>query len=270
LQASRDDAEFVSGDSITGLRQDDGGVDVTFERSAARRFGLVIGADGLHSAVRRLAFGPETDYVRHLGLYVATIPVRGFGAGGRDVLLYNTPGKAVSIHPASGQALAAFIFRRAAVTGFDYRDTGQHKGLLIQAYAGGAWRVPELLEQVHTTQDLYFDSVSQVRLGSWSRGRVALLGDAASCVSLFGEGSSLAMAGAATLAGALAGRPGDYQGAFGDYERRHRIVVEPKQRGVAQASALLVPATSTGIIARNLATRLWPLAAAAQWVRRAV
>jgi 2-polyprenyl-6-methoxyphenol hydroxylase-like FAD-dependent oxidoreductase len=99
---------------------------------------------------------------------------------------------------------------------------------------------------------------------------LALLGDAASCVSLFGEGSSLAMAGAATLADALAAWPGDYQGAFGDYERRHRIVVDPKQRGVAQASALLVPATSTGIIARNLATRLWPLAAAAQWIRRAL
>jgi 2-polyprenyl-6-methoxyphenol hydroxylase-like FAD-dependent oxidoreductase len=149
LRDSCDDAEFVFGDSVAGLRQDEGGVDVRFERSAARRFGLVIGADGLHSAVRRLAFGPEADYVRHMGL-----------------------------------------FRRAAVTGFDYRDTGQHKRLLFQAYEGGDWRVPELLEQVRTTQDLYFDSVSQMRLRSWSRGRVALLGDAAACVSLFGEGST--------------------------------------------------------------------------------
>jgi 2-polyprenyl-6-methoxyphenol hydroxylase-like FAD-dependent oxidoreductase len=269
FQAGREVAEFLFDDSIVGLAQDDGGVDVTFERSAPRRFDLVIGADGLHSAVRRLAFGPERDFVQHMGLYVATMPLHDFGVDASDVLMYNTPGKAVSIHPVSGQALAAFIFRRAEVAGFDYRDTSQHKRILTETYAGGGWRVPDLLEQVRTAPDLYFDSVSQVRLRSWSRGRVALLGDAASCVSLFGEGSSLAIAGAATLADALAASAGEHQAAFCTYERKHRVIVEPKQRGVAQASTLLVPATSTGIVARNLATRLWPVAAAAQWIRRA-
>jgi 2-polyprenyl-6-methoxyphenol hydroxylase-like FAD-dependent oxidoreductase len=272
FEAGRGEAEFVFDDSIAGLAQDDGGVDVTFERSAARRFDLVIGADGLHSAVRCLAFGPERDFVQHMGLYVATMPLHDFAVDASDVLMYNTPGQAVSIHPASGQALAAFIFRHAEVAGFDYRDTSQHKRVLIETYAGtgaGGWRVPELLEQVRTAEDLYFDSVSQVRLRPWSRGRVALLGDAASCVSLFGEGSSLAIAGAATLADALAASPGEHQAAFGSYERKHRVIVEPKQRGVAQASTLLVPATSTGIVTRNLATRLWPVAAAAQWIRRA-
>jgi 2-polyprenyl-6-methoxyphenol hydroxylase-like FAD-dependent oxidoreductase len=266
--ASRDDAEFVFCDSIATLHPDQGGVDVTFSRSGPRRFDLVIGADGLHSAVRRLAFGPEADYVRHMGLYVATMPLTGFAADPHDVLMYNTPGKAISVHPASGRALAAFIFRHPQVAGLDYRDTAEHKRLLAKVYAGGGWRVPELLGRVAATEDLYFDSVSQVRLDRWSRGRVALLGDAASCVSLFGEGSSLAMAGAATLAGALAESPGDYQAAFGGYEARHRVLVEPKQRGVAQASALMVPATRAGIAVRNLATRLWPVAAAAQWVRR--
>ena len=264
---SRDDAEFVFRDSIATLEPDQGGVDVTFCRSAPRRFAAVIGADGLHSAVRRLAFGPEAGYVRHLGLYVATMPLAGFAVDPHDVLMYNTPGKAISIHPASGQALAAFIFRHPQVAGFDYRDAAQHKRLLAQVYAGGGWRIPELLDRVAATEDLYFDSVSQVRLDRWSRGRVALLGDAASCVSLFGEGSSLAMAGAATLAAALADSPDDYQAAFPGYEARHRALVAPKQRGVAQASALLVPATRGGIAVRNLATRLWPAAAAAQWIR---
>jgi 2-polyprenyl-6-methoxyphenol hydroxylase-like FAD-dependent oxidoreductase len=265
--ASRDDAEFVFCDSIATLHPDQGGVDVTFRRSAPRRFDLVIGADGLHSAVRRLAFGPEADYVRHLGLYVATMPLGRFAVDPHDVLMYNTPGQAVSVHPASGQALAAFIFRYPQVAGFDHRDTAQHKRLLAKVYAGGGWRIPELLDQAAATEELYLDSVSQVRLDRWSRGRIALLGDAASCVSLFGEGSSLAMAGAATLADALADRPADYQAAFGAYEARHRVLVEPKQRGVAQASALIVPATRGGIAVRNLATRLWPVAAAAQWVR---
>ena len=265
--ASRDDVEFVFGDSIATLHPDRGGVDVTFCRSAPRRFEAVIGADGLHSAVRRLAFGPEADYVRHMGLYVATMPLDDFAVDPHDVLMYNTPGKAISVHPASGRALAAFIFRHPQVAGFDYRDTAQHKRLLAKVYAGGGWRTPELLNRVAATEDLYFDSVSQVRLDRWSRGRVALLGDAASCVSLFGEGSSLAMAGAATLAGALADSPAGYQAAFGAYEARHRVLVEPRQRGVARAAALIVPATRGGIAIRNLATRLWPVAAAAQWVR---
>ena len=94
--ASRDDAEFVFRDSIATLEPDQGGVDVTFCRSAPRRFAAVIGADGLHSAVRRLAFGPEAGYVRHLGLYVATMPLAGFAVDPHDVLMYNTPGKAIS------------------------------------------------------------------------------------------------------------------------------------------------------------------------------
>jgi 2-polyprenyl-6-methoxyphenol hydroxylase-like FAD-dependent oxidoreductase len=269
LDASRNDAGFMFGDSIVSLNQDPSGVDVTFEHAAARRFDLVIGADGLHSAVRRLAFGPEAEFVRHMGLYVATMPLHDFEVDARDVLMYNTPGRAVSIHPAAGHALAAFIFRSPAAAGFDYRDTGQHKRLLADAYAGGGWRVPELLARVRVTDDLYFDSVSQVVLGQWSRGRTALLGDAASCVSLFGEGSSLAIAGAATLASALSAGP-DYGAAFAGYEARHRVLVEPKQLGVSQAATLLVPATSTGIVVRNLATRLWPAVAAGQWVRRAV
>lgn len=112
---------------------------------------------------------------------------------------------------------------------------------------------------MHATGDLYFDSVSQVRLQNWSRGRVALLGDAASCVSLFGDGSTLAMAGASTLAAELAASPGDHQLAFRRYETGHRTLVEPRQRNVALAAALLIPASRYGILARNLATRLSPV-----------
>ncbi len=266
--ASRDDAEYLFDDTITALHQDDGGVDVTFDRAAPRRFDLVIGADGLHSSVRRLVFGPEPDFVRHMGLYIATVPLGVPAEDDREVLLHNTPGKAVSIHPARGNALVAFIFRSPPVPGYDHRDMEQHKQIVTAAYQGGSWRVPELLDRLQEADDVYFDSVSQVRLPHWSHGRVALLGDAASSVSLFGEGSSLAMAGAATLAGALAASPGDHQAAFRRYEATHRTLVAPKQRAVSQAAALIVPATQRGIVVRNLAARLWPVAAAAQWVGR--
>ena len=252
-QAVRDDAEFLFDDTIVTLRQDEHGVDVTFDRAEPRRFDLVVGADGLHSMVRRLAFGPEREFVRHMGVYVATMPVG--GPTSNDILMYNTPGRLVSIHPSRSEALAAFIFRGAAIADFDYRDTEQHKRIVTEAYANVGWRVPELLERLRTTPDLYFDSVSLVRLPSWTRGRIALLGDAASCVSLFGDGSSLAMAGGYTLAAAL-GADGHTE-AFRRYEAAHRVLVERKQRNVRRAAALLVPRTRFGIAARNLIARLW-------------
>jgi 2-polyprenyl-6-methoxyphenol hydroxylase-like FAD-dependent oxidoreductase len=224
--------------------------------------------------VRRLAFGPESDFAHHMGLYVATMRLEGLDGldglveGGREVIMYNTPGRAVAIHPSRGDALAFFAFQRPAAPGFDYRDPAQHKRLLAAAFQGGGWRVPELLKRVQAADDLYFDSVSQVRVRPWWHGRVALLGDAASCVSLFGDGSSLAMAGAFTLAQELAASPGDHRLAFRRYEASHRTLVDPKQRNIARAASLLIPATRPGILARNLATRLWPLGAAAGWLRR--
>ncbi|WP_203978286.1 FAD-dependent monooxygenase [Planotetraspora silvatica] len=256
-EAARDDAEFLFDDTIVTLRQDEHGVDVTFDRAAPRRFDLVVGADGLHSTVRRLAFGPEPDFVRHMGVYVATMPLGDPVDHPHDVLMYNIPGRLVSIHPSRDHALAAFIFRGPAISGFDHRDTEQHKRIVTKAYAGAGWRVPELLERLQKTEDLYFDSVSQVRLPTWANGRIALLGDAASCVSLFGDGSSLAMAGAHTLAKALAAQTADHTGAFRRYETEHRTLVDPKQRNIGRAAGLLIPKTRLGIAARNLAARVW-------------
>jgi 2-polyprenyl-6-methoxyphenol hydroxylase-like FAD-dependent oxidoreductase len=269
-EAGRDSAEYLFDDTVTALSQDDDGVDVTFEKAPPRRFDLAIGADGLHSATRRLAFGPESEFVRHMGVYVATTPLDGPAERDQDVVMYNAPGRMVAIHPVRGRAMAAFIFRSPAVEGFNHRDIEQHKRMVVDAYADDGWRLPELLDRVRATEDLWLDSVSRVRMDRWATGRVALVGDAASCVSLFGDGSTLAMAGAYTLARELAAAPADPESAFARYEAEHRALVDPRQGAVAVAAALLVPATRTGIAARNLATRLWPAAAAAAWVRNRI
>ncbi|SHL81829.1 FAD-dependent monooxygenase [Streptomyces yunnanensis] len=260
FEAAREEAEFLFGDSIATLHQDAGGVDVTFEQAPPRRFDLVIGADGLHSRTRQLTFGPEGTYVRHMGVWVATMPVDNLNLDRHKVLLHNSPGRAVALHPCRGKATAAFMYRGPGDASFDHRNTADHKRRLVDAYSGAGWRVPELLQRIRKVDDLYFDSVSQVRLDRWSTRRVALLGDAASCVSLFGDGSTLAMAGASTLAQALAATPADYETAFHRYERDHRHLVAPKQRAVRQATALLIPAGRFGIAARNATTRLWPFA----------
>jgi 2-polyprenyl-6-methoxyphenol hydroxylase-like FAD-dependent oxidoreductase len=255
-EAARDDAEFLFDETIVALRQDEGGVDVTLDHGGPRRFDLVIGADGLHSTVRRLAFGPERDFVRHLGLYVATMRLGGPADPPHDLVMYNLPGRLVALHPSRADAVVVFIFRSPAIDGLDHRDTGQHREVLGRAYAGAGWRVPELLELARATDDLYFDAVSVVRLATWARGRVALVGDAASCVSLFGDGSSLAMAGAFSLAEALGVAGTDHAAAFRRYEAEHRGRVRRKQQGIRRATMLLVPRTRVGIAARNLAIRL--------------
>jgi 2-polyprenyl-6-methoxyphenol hydroxylase-like FAD-dependent oxidoreductase len=187
---------------------------------------------------------------------VATVPLGEASDHPHEVLMYNTPGRLVSVHPSRGDALAAFIFRSPAIADFDHRDTGQHKRIVAEAYADAGWRVPDLLDRLKRADDIYFDSVSVVTLSSWARGRVALLGDAASCVSLFGDGSSLAMAGAYTLAEELAATA-DQATALQRYEAAHRRLVEPKQRRVNRAAGLLIPKTRLGLAARNLAARLW-------------
>jgi 2-polyprenyl-6-methoxyphenol hydroxylase-like FAD-dependent oxidoreductase len=256
-EAVRDDAEFLFDETVTALDQDGGGVEVAFHRAAPRRFDAVVGADGLHSAVRRLAFGPEAGFLRHLGLYVATVMLDEPAAGDDDVLLYNRPGRALAVHPVLGRPGAGFFFRSPVVPHFDHRDTDQHRRLLVGAYAGGGWRTPELLDRACTTDDLYFDAVSEVRLPGWSVGRVGLLGDAAAAASFLGDGSSLAMVGAATLAEELAATPADPAGALRRYEARHRRRTDPVQRTAALGSRLLVPATAGGVLARNAAARLW-------------
>ena len=255
IEAGRADAEFLFDEMITELHPDDGGVEVIFDRAAdPRRFDLVVGADGIYSGVRRLAFGPEADFVEPLGMYVATatlgVPLE------RDdlVIMHNEPGTAVALHPGTGVSGVAFMFR--SEVRIDHRDPDARRQLLQQVYANVGWRAQELLIAYLATKDVYFDSVSRIRVPSWSRGHITLLGDAASCVSLFGDGSSSAMEGAATLAASLGASPHDMPTALARYESAHRAVTHPRQRGVWIASHLLIPRSRVGIALRNQALRL--------------
>jgi 2-polyprenyl-6-methoxyphenol hydroxylase-like FAD-dependent oxidoreductase len=188
-------------------------------------------------------------------MYVATLPLPDERADPFAVLLYNSPGRAISIHPARNRALCALIFRHPQVAQLDHRDQAQHRRILSDTYRGVGWRGQELIDKAMVSDELYFDAVSRVALPGWSRSRVALVGDAASCVSLFGNGSSLAIAGARVLAEELAATT-EHKVAFARYEERHRRAVTPWQRNTWLAAAQIVPRTRAGIMARNVAMRL--------------
>ena len=170
----------MSGDSIRRLSRDDGGVDGECEHGAARRFDLVVGADGLHSTVRRLTFGGESLFRRYLGGYLAVYTIPNDLQLHRRMLTYLAPGKLAATYPVpqTGQARAAFLFRRPTEFYYDHRDLEQQKRLLRAVFAGDGWEVPRLLAGLDQAEDFYFDSISQIVMDHWSDRRVAPVGDA--------------------------------------------------------------------------------------------
>lgn len=254
-EAAPDEVEYVFGDSLASLHEDDDGVDVRFRHGTARRFDLVIGADGTHSTVRRLAFGDESDFLHHRGYYAAVVPTDPQYGRPRWGVVYNSPGRMVCVYSPPGRSDALFLFRREQPLHYDRHDRLQQKELVHERFAGEGWKAPQLLESLAVADDFYFDSVSQVRMPRWSRGRVALVGDAAHGLPLFGDGSSKAMIGAYVLAGELAAAGGEHRQAFARYEDRHRRFVEANVN-IRAASRLLIPDTAAAIRRRNQLTRL--------------
>jgi 2-polyprenyl-6-methoxyphenol hydroxylase-like FAD-dependent oxidoreductase len=240
---TKDGTEYIFGDSIASMTEDADGVDVTFERGEPRRFDLVVGADGLHSIVRKLAFGPESRFVRDLGLYCAVFPTGnhlGLDYSGRA---YITPGKLVSVFSArhNTEARAMFYFASPPLS-YDRHDTEMQKKIVGDVFAGVGWETPRLLDAMKDAPDFYFDSVSQVHMDHWSKGRVVLLGDAAACPSpLSGMGTGLAMVGAYVLAGELAAAGGDHRRAFARYEEEMRAYATGCQKQGEGVSRWMVP-----------------------------
>ena len=256
-QATRDSTEYLFGDTITALEEGDDGVRVSFSRAAPRTFDLVIGADGLHSNVRRLAFtGP--DPVRDLGLYVSIFNVAGSFGLDHSGLLYSVPGKTAAVFSARepGQAVAQFFFTSAEPIEFGYHDVAQQKQILARVYGGVGWHVPALLEQLPDAGDFYFDSVSQVELDRWSAGRIALIGDAGYAAGPGGNGTGTAVIAAYVLAGQLAQSRGDYRTAFAGYEEQLRRYVARGQKQARGGAAFLAPATARRIRQRDRTFRM--------------
>jgi 2-polyprenyl-6-methoxyphenol hydroxylase-like FAD-dependent oxidoreductase len=251
-----DSVETIFGDTISAIDQHRDGVRLTFEHGRSRDFDLVIGADGLHSNVRRLTFGPESQFEHYLGCLVAACVVDGYRP--RDELVYVThshPGRSVARFSLRGdQTMFLFVFRSDHP--HDVGDAAAGKARLRHEFADVGWECPQILAALDEVDDLYFDVVSQVRLSRWSKGRVVLVGDAAACVSLLaGEGTGLAMAESYVLAGELLRAKGDHRQAFDAYEARLRRFVEGKQSSAHKFIPVFATQTWLGIWLRNFGMR---------------
>lgn len=243
-----DDCEYLFGDTITDITETEDHVRVAFARSPSRCFDLVIGADGIHSRVRQIAFGPEERFVRFLGYYYAVVGLREPESAPRPATgsVYCVPNRYANIDGPEDPAM--FVFASEELD-YDREDIARQKRILAEAYADVGWRLPEFLEKLPHAKDFYLDSLSRVELDHYFRGRVALLGDAAYGNTLGGFGTGLAVVGAYILAGELAAAEGNHRVAFLRYESKmHRYA---KIARTGNAGPFLAPPTRARIRLRN-------------------
>jgi 2-polyprenyl-6-methoxyphenol hydroxylase-like FAD-dependent oxidoreductase len=256
-EAGRNDIEYLFGDEITAIT-DEG--DVTFAHTSPRRYDVVVGADGLHSGVRRLVFGDEeasrTDF---LGAFLSVVSVPKTLARDGESTGFVDADRLAMIYTADhlDDARAVFLFRPVAPVQYDHRDTVAQKTLLDNRFAGLAPEVDRWLDELDRAPAFYFDAITQLRLTTWSRGRVTLVGDAGYCPGpAVGGSTSLAVLGAYVVAGEMERAGGDYAAAFAAYER---VMSEPviASRVLARTMAKsILPASSLGVWALVAAARL--------------
>ena len=242
LRGHLGEVELLFGDTIQGINQSSNNAQVQFTKNGVREFDCVIGADGLHSNVRRIAFGEESRFLRDLGLYLCVYSVPNYLKLDRMEMQYSELGRIAAIWSSRGDANAKACFGFAAPTlQIGLHDRSEQQQALKTVYEGIGWEVPRLLEMMPTASDWYFDKAAQINMPRWSQGRVALVGDAAYCASpMSGQGTSLALIGAYVLAGELAATSGDCLRAFAEYENAMRPFVEANQALGLRSSKIML------------------------------
>ncbi len=216
-----DDVDYRFGIRVVAVSDDSEKVAVTFSDGSVATYDLIIGADGLHSGLRRMVFGPEEQYVTQLGQYFGFFDTENHLGLDHCGVACRLPGRTAVLQATdSDQPARASFYLTDHELDFDYRDTDRNKQLFSERFAGMGWEASHLLQRLAEAPEVYFDSIAQVHLNSFSRGRVCLLGDAAWCASpRSGMGTSLAVVGAYVLAHELRAAHGDHEAAYLRYQQ---------------------------------------------------
>ncbi len=251
--------ETIFGDSVAGIRDEGDRVLVDFDHAPRREVELVIGADGLHSRVRQLVFGPEAEFEVSLGYQVAAFEVEGYRPREELVAVtHGVAGKQISrLSMLNDKTLFLFVFRDRYLSAASPANDQERKSVLRNVFADVGWECPRILEAMENVREVYFDRVSQIRMNRWTKGRTGLIGDAAACASLLaGEGTGLAMAEAYVLAGELHDCGGDHIAAFARYEERLMPFLKRKQESAAKFASSFAPKSAFGVTFRDKVSRL--------------
>jgi 2-polyprenyl-6-methoxyphenol hydroxylase-like FAD-dependent oxidoreductase len=252
--AIEEKVETIFGDSVAAIEDKGDHLRVSFDHAPQREADLVIGADGLHSRVRKIVFGPDSEFETSLGYHVAAFETVGYPI--REDLVFvshNQPGRQISrFSMRDDRTLFLFVFRDELMSAQE-----DPRSVLRRVFSGAGWEWPQIEAHLAEARDIYFDTVSQIRMKHWTHGRVALVGDAAACVSLMaGEGTGLAMAEAYILASELNASHGDIATAFARYEQRLMPFLRQKQKTAEKFAPAFAPKTALGINSRDLVTRM--------------
>lgn len=245
--------EIVFGDSIATLTETDNGIRAAFRSGADREFAMVLGCDGNHSTVRRLWFGPESDYSHFLHHYTSVTVVPDMFIEPWTSRIQNAPGRTMLLNSYAGTTDVVFLFRSEDEIAYDHHDLEAQKQIIRNAFNDAGKPFSDVLDQALSADNFYFDKLSQNRLPAWSAGRVALVGDAAYCPSpAAGMGGSVAILGATALYDAFVTADGDMSAAFAEYERSFRPTAERIQSETEEFGLpMIAPDTEEEIAARN-------------------
>ncbi|MEV0143870.1 MULTISPECIES: FAD-dependent monooxygenase [unclassified Nonomuraea] len=255
LDAVQENVEIRFGETITAVHDTGTAVEIDFAVGGTQRFDLLVGADGIHSRTRELVFGPEDRFVRHLDCHLASYPVPDRYGWGRVRAHYTEPGRQSVLYPTgeAGELIALFLFKAPQVASV---PRAERLNLLRAAFRGMGWITPSLLADAPASESIFMDTMTQIVMPAWHRGRVALVGDACGCMTMMSaQGVSMAMAGAYLLAEALASE-GDHARAFARYQARMHREVTRRQRTALVLARSLVPGSRAGLTAQRLANRL--------------
>lgn len=246
--------ELLFGRSIERLEDEEGGVTVTLNDGTRRTFALLFGCDGNRSNTRKLVFGDERNFTYFMGgyVYLKVVPVTGMLPPNVSQV-FSVPGRTAMLNGYDDRTDIGLAFRTEGEIAYEYRDRAQQRAMIHDHFDGLGWKVPSALKHVDTDDEFYFDRINQIRMPFWSKGRVALVGDAGYCVSpVAGMGGSMAIIGAGRIAEALERHGADYAAAFQEYhDKLHAFVDDVQKRAANDGMATIFPADDAEISERD-------------------